>query len=823
MDVLRQDFAFALRLLRRDKAFAIAVILTLGVCLGANTAIFTIVRSVLLRPLPFPESDRLVLMYDAFPGAGVERAGVSVPNHYDRVALTNVLESAALYQWNGKKVGEGPKAQGVSSMDVSPSFFKVFRTNAVRGRLFTEADGEVGKDHVALVTYAFAETQGGVDHVVGKVLRLDNVPYTVVGVLPRDFVFMSPDIRLYTPLAFKPEDRGEDRRYSQNHQEIGRLAPGASIAQLQSRLDALNASYVERAGALKNDLVNVRYNSKAVSLQADLVRNVRGALTLLWGGVLFVLLIAGVNITNLALVRANGRMKELATRTALGAGRSRVMRQLVTETLLLTALGGALGLLVGYWAVDSLSTFAFTDLPRSHEVRFDGTVAAFIGGLAALLGLVIGVVPALHLKGISLSLVLRDSGRTGTASRQARYVRRGLAMAQVALAFVLLVGAGLLLASFRQLLGVNPGFQSTGILTGRVSPLVTQYPDDAAVRSYASRVLDEIRRLPGVDGAGITTNIPFGWDDSSSVIIPEGHVKAPGESVVSPRQIRVTPGYFEALRVSLKKGRFFTASDDEKAPRVIILDERLAKLFWPNADPIGRRVYLPKTPDDVAKPGPDVTWMQVVGVVAGMKMKGLVEGVEESRSGAYYFPLAQDVQRNLGLVIRTAGDPAALTPSVQRAVTSIDPELQMFDVFTMAQRVDKSLNPRRTPMQLSLAFSVVALLLASIGIYGVLAYQVSQRTREIGIRMALGSDQGRVIGLVLREGLVLVAVGLVAGLAGAVALRQAIASQLYNVGALDPVVILAVTCVLAVTSLVACFGPARRAAKVSPVVALSEQ
>ncbi len=823
MDVLRQDFAFALRLLRRDKAFAIAVILTLGVCLGANTAIFTIVRSVLLRPLPYPESDRLVLMYDAFPGAGVERAGVSVPNHYDRVALTKVLESAALYQWNGKKVGEGPKAEGVSSMDVSPSFFKVLRTSAARGRLFTEADGEVGKEHVAVLTHAFAEQQGGLDQVVGKVLRLDKVPYTVVGVLPREFVFMSRDVRLYTPLAFKPEDRGEDQRYSQNHEEIGRLAPGVSISQLQSRLDALNAAYVERAGALKNDLINVRYNSKAVSLQADLVRNVRSALTLVWGGVLFVLLIAGVNITNLALVRANGRMKELATRTALGARRSRVMRQLVTETLLLTALGGALGLLIGYWAVDSLSTFAFTDLPRSHEVRFDGTVAAFIGGLAALLGLVIGVVPALHLKGISLSLVLRDSGRTGTPSRQARYLRRGLAMAQVALAFVLLVGAGLLLASFRQLLGVNPGFQSTGILTGRVSPLVTQYPDDPAVRSYASRVLEEIRRLPGVEGAGITTNIPFGWDDSSSVIIPEGHVKAPGESVVSPRQIKVTPGYFEALRVALKRGRFFTASDDEKAPRVIILDERLAKLFWPNADPIGRRVYLPKTPNDVAKPGPDVTWMQVVGVVAQMKMKGLVEGVEESRSGAYYFPLAQDVQRNLGLVIRTAGDPSALTPSVQRALTSIDPELQMFDVFTMAERVDKSLNPRRTPMQLSLAFSVVALLLASIGIYGVLAYQVSQRTREIGIRMALGSDAGRVIGLVLREGLVLVAVGLVAGRAGAVALRQAISSPLYNVGALDPVVILAVTSVLAVTSLAACFGPARRAAKVSPVVALSEQ
>ena len=823
MDVLRQDFAFALRLLRRDKAFAIAVILTLGVCLGANTAIFTIVRSVLLRPLPYPDADRLVLMYDSFPGAGVERAGTSVPNYSDRLALTDVLDSTALYQWNGAKVGEGPKAEGISKMSVTPTFFKVLRASAARGRLLGDADGEVGHEHVAVLSYGFAERQGGVDHIVGRTLRLDDVPFTVVGVLPKDFVFMSPDVRLFTPMAFKPEDKAENQRYSQSQDSIGRLAPNASIAQLQARLDALNAVYIERAGSLKHDIENAKYNSRVVSLQADVVRNVRSALTLLWGGVLFVLLIAAVNITNLALVRANGRMKELATRNALGAARSRVVRQLVTETLVLTVCGGALGLLIGYWSIDGLSTFAFTDLPRSHEVRIDAAVIAFIAGLAVLLGLVIGAVPALHLQGVNLNVLLRDSGRTGTASRQARYLRRGLAVAQVGLAFVLLVGAGLLLASFRQLLGVNPGFQSDGVLTGRLSPLESHYPDKAAVRAYAARVLEEVRRVPGVTSAGITTNIPFGWDDSSSVIVPEGHVKTPGESVVSPRQVRVTPGYFETMRVPLKQGRFFSASDDDKAPRVIILDEHLAKLFWPNVNPIGRRVYLPDSVEDIANPGPKSIWMQVVGVVGAVKYKGLVEGAEESRSGAYYFPLAQDAQSNLGFAIRTTGEPSALTPSIQRAVTAVDPELQMFDVFTMAQRVDKSLNPRRTPMQLSLAFSVVALLLASIGIYGVLAYQVSQRTREIGIRMALGSDPARVIALVLREGLILVAAGLVAGLAGAVALRQAIASQLYNVGALDPVVILAVTGVLAVTSLVACFGPARRAAKVSPVVALSEQ
>ena len=380
MDVLRQDFAFALRLLRRDKAFAIAVILTLGVCLGANTAIFTIVRSVLIRPLPYPDADRLVLMYDSFPGAGVERAGTSVPNYYDRVALTAVLDSTALFRWTGTKVGDGPKAEGVSSMDVTPSFFKVLRTSAVRGRLFSEADGEIGHEHVTLLSYAFAEQQGGVDHVVGKLLRLDNVPHTVVGVLPKDFVYMSPDIRLFVPMAFKPEDRAEDQRYSENQDEIGRLAPGVTIPQLQARLDALNAGYIERAGALKGDLQNAKYNSRVVSLQADVVRNVRSALTLLWGGVLFVLLIAGVNLTNLSLVRANGRMRELATRHALGAAGSRVARQLVTETLVLTACGAALGLLIGYWCVDSLASFGFTDLPRTPEISVDGMVVVLIAG-----------------------------------------------------------------------------------------------------------------------------------------------------------------------------------------------------------------------------------------------------------------------------------------------------------------------------------------------------------------------------------------------------------------------------------------------------------
>ena len=355
-----------------------------------------------------------------------------------------------------------------------------------------------------------------------------------------------------------------------------------------------------------------------------------------------------------------------------------------------------------------------------------------------------------------------------------------------------------------------------------MSPLTARYPDDAALRSYTSRALERIRALPGIEAAGATTYLPFSWDGSSSVIIPEGYVPAPGESVVSPNQIYATEGYLEALRVSLKRGRFFTGSDTAESPSVVIVDEQLARKFWPNADAIGRRMYLPDRPEDVVKPGPNTKYLQVVGVVGTVKLKGLIEG-ENARAGAYYMPFAQSPQRNIAFAVRSRGESSATTAAVQRVLTEIDPEMQAFDVFTMSERVDKSLNPRRAPMVLSLVFGLVALLLASVGLYGVLAYQVNQRTREIGIRMALGSDTAGILRMVMNEGALLVVIGLGGGLLGAFVLRDVIASQLYGVGALDPVVMLAAIGILALTSLVACVGPARRAARVNPVVALSQQ
>jgi predicted permease len=823
MDALRQDLFYALRVLRKERAYSAAVILTLAVCLGANTAIFTVVRSVLLRPLPYPQPERLISSYDSFPGAGVERAGTSVPNYGDRRSMTDVFSSAALYQWDGYKVGEGTRAENVSAMNVTPSFFDVLGATAARGRLFTEAEGTPGKNRVVLVSDSFAARQpGGVDGIVGRQLRLNDIVHDVVGVLPETFFFLSPEVGVFVPLAFEPEAFGDDRRYSQDHELLLRLAPAITLERAQSRVDAQNAAATERAGPMKDVILRAGYATRLQRLDVDLVRNVRAALQMLWGGVVFVMLIAAVNITNLALVRTHARIKELATRNAIGAGSSRLARQLITEATLLTVAGASLGVLLGYLGLDALEWIGFTDLPRANEIHVDAVVVAVTLVPALLLGIVVGAGPVLQLARVNLSGILREEGRAGTAGRTSGYVRRSLVVAQVALAFVLIVGAGLLLASFQRLLAVDPGFVPAHLLTGRVSPLASRYPGDAALRSYATRALERVRALPGVESAGISSYLPFSRDGSSSVIIPEGYVMKPGDSVVSPNQLYVSPGYLEALKVSLKRGRFFTDSDTPDAPRVVIIDEQLAARFWPNQDPIGRRAYLPNKPSDVTSPGPTVTWLRVVGVIGTVKLKGLEEG-ENVRVGAYYQPYAQAPRRGMGWAVRTRGDVASNTLALQRALAEVDSDVPLSDVIAMSERIEKSLNPRRAPMLLSLGFGAVALLLASIGIYGVLAYHVGQRTREIGIRMALGSDASGILRLILTEAASLVAVGLAAGLAGAIALRGAIAAQLFGVGALDPLVMVSAVAILGLTSLVACAGPARRAVQVNPLVALSRQ
>lgn len=819
MERLFQDLRFAVRLLLKDRAFTLTALLTLAICIGANATIFSVVNSVLLRPLPIREPERLVLMHNSYPRAGVERSSNGVPDYYDRLRELQAFEEQALYDTRGLTVGIEGDPQRMSGMMATPSLLRMLGAAPLHGRIFTEAEGELGNDRKVVLTYGlWQELYGGRTEAVGQELRINGEPYSIVGVLPAGFSFLDPDVRLWIPAAFSVEEKSA--RHSNNWSMVGRLRPGATAAQAQQQLDALNARNMERFPHFKEILTNAGFHSVVVPLQEDLVRSIRRTLYLLWGGVLFVLLIGVVNITNLVLVRSSGRAKELATRQALGAGLGRLTRQLLTETVLLTAAGGLLGLAVGYWGVSVLSALGLERLPRGTEVRLDGVAVAFTLLLALGVGMVVALVPVVSMRHVNLSQAFREESRSGTSGHGTRLVRRSLVTAQVAFAFMLLIGAGLLLASFQRVLAIDPGFEPASVLTARVAPPESRYPDSQALRIFTGRFLERLRTLPGVQQVGITSSVPFSGDSSDSVILAEGYRMAPGESLISPFNTSVSPGYFESMGIALRSGRFFNDSDTERSPNVVIVDERLARRFWRDTNPLGRRMYSPGSAQDLTKPGPDSRWYTVVGVVSEIRMSGLVE--TDDRVGAYYFPLAQQPRHNLGLTIRADSSSTAITPAIRRTLAEIDPELPLFGVVTMQERLEETLVDRRTPMVLAAVFGAVALFLAAVGIYGVLAYQVAQRAREIGIRMALGSDAWRVFLLILSEGLMLLGAGLALGIIGAFSIRSALESQLYGVGAMDPFVLGSVAVVLGLVSLAACAVPARRASKIDPVIALNQ-
>lgn len=819
MDTLLHDLKHALRLLSKDKGFTATVLLTLAVTIGAHTAVFSVVSSVLLESLPFPEPERIVLMTNSYPGAGVVRASNGVPDYYDRLREVDVFEEQALYVSRGRSIEMQGLPERIDAMQVTPSFFRLLRAKPELGRTFTEEEGTIGNERRILLSHGlWQQLFAGRPDAVGQDLRIDGELYRIVGVMPESFSFVEAGTRLWTPLAFTEEQKSVDSRHSNNWEMIGRLAPGRTLEQAQAQLDALNARNLERFPQFREILVNAGFKTLALGFQDDLVRDVASTLYLLWGGVFCVLLVGCVNLANLVLVRANVRLRELSTRVALGAGHRRLTRQLLTESVLLTLTGGALGLFLGYWGLDVLRTLGLAELPRGAEIAIDGTTIAVTLGLAVALGSVLGLIPVVGVLRADLNAVLREEGRGGTAGRGARLLRRGLVVAQVAFAFMLLVGAGLLLTSFREILAVEPGFEPEGVLSATLVAPRARYAEDDALRSLVARTLEQVRALPGVSSAGATDVLPWSGSYSDSVILAEGYVMQPGESLISPDAAVVSPGYFETMGISLRAGRLLDERDDEKAQKVVIVDETLARKFWPGADPIGRRMFRPGNPENLLDPGPNPTWLTVVGVVGDVKLRGLVSN--DSRVGAYYFPFAQQPSRFTNFVVKTTGDPIALAAAMRKVVALVDPELPLFDVRTMKERLAQTLLERRAAAMLTAGFGLAALLLAAIGLYGVLAYLVTRRTREIGIRIALGSTGRRIFELILHEGLVMLGLGLALGLSGAVALRGALASQLYGVGALDPRVLGAGAAVLAAVAFAASALPAMRAARIDPVEAL---
>jgi len=816
-----RDLNYAGRSLWRAKGFSATVLLTFAVCIAANSALFAIVDAVVLRPLPVPDANSILLMSNDYPKAGASGMNNSSSGDYfDRLRGMPVFESQALFRQRDQTVELNGLPQRIPGMMVTPSWFRLLRVSPALGRAFVEEESEPGREQVVILSYGlWQQLYAGDKAALGRDLRISGQPYSIVGVMPAGFDFIDPDVRLWVPVAFTAEDK--TRHHNNSWYHVGRLKPGATMAQAQAQVNAINDENLERFPEFKELLINAGFNTKVKPLQDLLTAGITRTLYLLWGGAFLVLLISGLNVANLALTRQALRRKEMATRIALGAGRAQIVRQLLVENLGLALAGGVIGIGLGAALLRGLSAMGLEHFPRAGEVQMGGIVVLVSVVLSLAAGLFVGLFPMASVSKIGINDALHEDSRTGTTGKKTRSVRQLLVAAQIGFAFALLVGAGLFLTSFRRLLQVDPGFRPEGVVTASVSLPRAKYSNAEARRTFVNRALPAVRAIPGVVRAAATDVIPLGGNHNDSVILAEGYQMRPGESIVSPLNLSVTPGYFETMGIAMIRGRTFDESDNETAPRVVIVDERLAQHFWPNSDPLGRRMYLPGNAKDLLKIDEHTVWLTVVGVAHTLRYENLNDsGVPV---GAYYFPLAQSPDNYFTFALKTAGSADSVASALRAEIGRLDADLAIFDVHSMSERIDLSLASRRTTMLVANAFGGVALFLAMMGIYGVLAYLVTQRTREMGIRVALGSTRSGILGLVLREGLALVGAGLILGLIGAASLQGAVASEIYGVRPLDPLVLGSVMVLLAVVALAACAAPAWRAMRVDPIVALRSE
>jgi predicted permease len=810
-----QDFRFGLKLLWKEKAFTITALLTLALCIGANTAIFTVLRTVVLEPLAFAAPDRLVSVFNIYPGVDVTETGSnSAPDYYDRRQLTEIFDSVCFTQGEGFDLGSEGSAVHVEAQRVTPSFFRVLRVAPSIGRAFTEDDAVYKKDSFAILSYGLWKDKfAGEPQIVGRDIRLSGVPYRVVGVMPKGFESPGSEARLWVPQSFSPEQTLDSARHSNNWDMIARLRPGVTIAAAQRRIDVLNKFQVERAGKLRTLLENARFGSVVRGLKDEMVKSIKPTLYLLQAAVLLVLLIGCVNVANLMLVRSNIRMKELAIRHSLGAARGRLARQLLTESVTLAGLGGLLGIALAYGGVRVLAVLGAQQLPRGAAIHLDAGALAFSAAVAGITGLVFGSVPVYHLVRRDLNVIFRQTGRTGTSERSAVWTRSALVVCQVSLAFVLLIGAGLLSLSFARLLTVSPGFQPQNVSSAVFSLPDSRYPDDARARNFALSVGEAVRAIPGVAHAGLTSFLPFGGNNNNSVMSFESHSLGPGENPPVPAWNVIDPGYFAAMGIPLLQGRGIERGDTADSTRVVVIDQYLAHKYFPKGDAVGTRIIrgLPNLHDDKDY------LCTIIGVVGSVKTSDLAE---RNPIGQIYFAEQQYPRRFMSLVVKSRGSDTGIAEAVRREFAKADPELPLFDIKTMTQRLSTSVRERRSAMVICAAFAALALVLSAIGIYGVLAYTVSQRTREFGIRVALGARAATVVGMVMGQGMRLAAIGLAIGIAGATVLTRLMAKLLYEVKPTDPAVFAVVAAVLMAVALVASLVPSLRVARIKPAAAL---
>src|SRR5262245_578635 len=803
-----QDLRFGLRMLLKNPGFTTIAALTLALGIGANTAIFSVVNAMMLRPLPYPDSDRLVWVdYTSSKNTGGEVLSAHFLNWQEQ---NQTLEGIAQFEPTTRTLTGAGEPERVETGQISANFFTTLGVQPLPpGRNFTAAEDKTGGERVAILSHGLWQRRyNGDQEIVGKTITLNDSIFTVVGVTPANFRFFRP-FDVWIPLAIDLErDRANGNNSSQS--TVARLKPGVTLEQSRAELDTLLQRY-ETTGLDGRPRTDLR--ARLVPLQNLLLGDARRPLLVLLGAVGLVLLIACANVANLLLARAGAREKELAIRGALGAGRLRLVRQLLTECLLLAIAGSAAGLLLASWLTASLgslsSTNTFGQMGRVAAVTIDLRVLGFTLLITLATGLLFGLLPALRFSRPDLNVSLKEGGLGGGI--YGRGLRSALMVSEVALAIVLLVGAGLLIRSFAKLLAVDPGYRSENLLTARLPSLPQRYKEKQQRVQFYEQTLQRLAALPGVASVGLTLHLPLTSFNWGARLLVEGRSLQKGENPPGANINPVSPDYFRTMGIGLRAGRLFNDRDDQAAPSVALLSETLARRLFPNEDPLGKRLNVPDT---------DAEWTTVVGVVNDIRYTGLDGAIDQ----AVYLNYRQ-LPRPYGmeLALRGAVDPSSLAPAMRNVVREIDPSLPVYDVMTMNERLSNSVAARRFNLLLLGGFAALALLLAGVGVYGVISYVVTQRTHEVGIRMALGAQSSDVLRLFIKQGMTMVTFGVALGLIGAFSLTRVMRSLLFDVSANDPLTFACVALLLSLIALLACYLPARRAARIDPLAALRRE
>ncbi len=802
MQILLQDLRYGARMLVQKPGFTLIAVITLALGIGANTAIFSVVNALLLRPLPFDNLDRIVAVFERTSDAPRNEAAAA--NYFDWQAQQSVFEHIGMYRWWGANLTGVEMPERVQGFLITASLFDVLGARPALGRGFTPEEEQPGQDRVVILNHGFWQRRfGGDPGIIGRAVSLDGVTRTVVGVMPPEYNY-PPGGEILAPLALTPQQK-QSRR---NHTYLGvaRLKPGVSLEQARADMDTIAARLEQQYPQ-----TNTGWGAAVFPLLDHTVREYRQALLVLLGAVGFVLLIACANLANLMLVRATGREKEIAIRAALGAHRRRIIRQLLTESVVLAVIGGAMGSLLALWGAETLKS-AMPDwfapfIPGWMKIGIDAQALVFTLALSLLTGVAFGLAPALAASRPDLNATLKEGGKS-SASFHRRRLRSALAIAQIAISLVLLVGAGLMVKSFLRLITTDPGFNPENVLTMELLLQRARYGEEAQRGDFFRRLLERVEALPGVETAGVVSHLPLGGSNASAGFLIEGRPEPPPGQGFDGRYRVCSPRYFEALGIRLLRGRAFTEQDQEGAMPVVIVNDTLARRHWPNDDAVGNRIRF--TGDPARNP-----WMTIIGVVRDVK-----HTLDGEVRPEYYLPHAQDAWGSMSLVVRAKAEPMALAPAIRNEVRALDNDQPVFLIRTMEQvRAQSVLVQRFAAVALGL-FAALALILAMVGIYGVMSYAVAARTHELGIRLALGARPGDVLRLVLRQGLTQTLVGVAIGLTAAFALTRLMSRLLFAVSATDPLTFVVTPLLLTLVALLAALVPARRAMKVDPMVAL---